>query len=350
MNQKLLSQPLLSWFDKHGRKHLPWQQNPSPYRVWVSEVMLQQTQVATVIPYYQRFMARFPDIESLANAELDNVLSHWSGLGYYARGRNLHAAAKRIQEAHAGLFPHQREAVEALPGIGRSTAAAILSLSTGERHAILDGNVKRVLARYFAIKGWPGKSSVQKKLWQLAEEFTPTKRVAAYNQAIMDLGATCCTRSKPQCTNCPLSSHCIALKEGIIEKLPAPKPRKKRPTRSIQMLMIKNGRGEILLEKRPPTGIWGGLWSLPEAVEDKPVGSWCEEQLGLKVKQLEEWPIRRHTFSHFHLDIRPQLLQLENNLTQVNESDHRIWYKMQKTHGLAAPIARLIEELSRREA
>jgi A/G-specific adenine glycosylase len=349
MSTQQFSQQLLCWFDQHGRKTLPWQQNPTPYRVWVSEVMLQQTQVVTVIPYYQRFMACFPDIKELANAELESVLSHWSGLGYYARGRNLHAAARVIQDQHAGSFPLQREAVEALPGIGRSTAAAILSLSTGERHAILDGNVKRVLARCFAIEGWSGKSCVQKRLWQLAEAHTPTQRVAAYNQAMMDLGATCCTRSKPQCTSCPLSSNCIALKEGIVEKLPTPKPRKKRPIRNIQMLMIKNEQGEILLERRPPTGIWGGLWSLPEAIEDKAADRWCEEQLGLKVELIEEWPIRRHTFSHFHLDIRPQLLQLKSNLTQVNEDSQHVWYKMQQTHGLAAPIARLIEELSRRE-
>ncbi len=350
MNQKLLSQPLLRWFDKHGRKSLPWQQNPTPYRVWVSEVMLQQTQVATVIPYYQRFMTHFPDIESLANAELDSVLSLWSGLGYYARGRNLHAAAKRIQELHGGLFPYQREAVEALPGIGRSTAAAILSLSTGERHAILDGNVKRVLARCFAIEGWPGKSSVQKRLWQLAETFTPTQRVAAYNQAIMDLGATCCTRSRPKCINCPLSNICMALKQALVESLPTAKPSKKRPIRNIQILMIKNGRGEILLEKRPPSGIWGGLWSLPEAMNNERADHWCNEQLGLQVELLEEWPIRRHTFSHFHLDMRPQLLQLKSNPGQINEDDHRIWYKMQQTHGLATPIARLVKELSRRES
>ncbi len=349
MNSKQLSQQLLRWFDQHGRKTLPWQQNPAPYRVWISEVMLQQTQVATVIPYYQRFMASFPDIETLANADLDNVLSHWSGLGYYARGRNLHAAAKIIQHEHTGSFPLQITEVIALPGIGRSTAAAILSLATGERHAILDGNVKRVLARCFAIEGWPGKSHVQKTLWQLAEELTPTNRVAAYNQAIMDLGATCCTRSKPQCTSCPLTTHCMALKQGLVKTLPTAKPRKIIPTRNTQILMIRNREGEILLEKRPPTGIWGGLWSLPEIAQSESADSWCKNRLGLKVELLEEWPIRRHTFSHFHLEIQPQLIQLKNNPTHINEDNRHVWNKMQQTYGLAAPIARLIEELNRRE-
>jgi len=349
MKSKQLSQQLLRWFDQHGRTTLPWQQNPTPYRVWISEVMLQQTQVATVIPYYQRFMASFPNIAALASADLDSVLNHWSGLGYYARGRNLYAAAKIIQHEHAGLFPLHISEVEALPGIGRSTAAAILSLATGERHAILDGNVKRVLTRYFAIEGWPGKSRVQKTLWQLAEEHTPTKRVAAYNQAMMDLGATCCTRSKPQCTSCPFTTNCMALKQGLVKILPTAKPRKKIPIRDTQVLMIRNKAGEVLLEKRPPTGIWGGLWSLPEIAQDESVTHWCKNRLGLSVELLEEWPIRRHTFSHFHLDMQPQLLLLKNNPTQINEDSHHVWYKMQQTHGLAAPIACLIEELNRRE-
>ncbi|MCF6281840.1 MAG: A/G-specific adenine glycosylase [Candidatus Polarisedimenticolaceae bacterium] len=349
MDTKYLSQRLLSWFDQHGRKTLPWQHNPTPYRVWISEVMLQQTQVATVIPYYQRFMARFPDIKTLAEAELDEVLSHWSGLGYYARGRNLHAAAKIIQADHAGTFPYQLSQVVALPGIGRSTAGAILSLSTSARHTILDGNVKRVLARCFVIEGWPGKSSVEKAMWQLAEQLTPNKRVANYNQAIMDLGATCCTRSKPQCDSCPLATCCGALEQGQVETLPTAKPRKKIPVRTTQMLLIRNMQGEVLLEKRPPTGIWGGLWSLPEVAQGEATECWCEENLGLKVASLEEWPLRRHTFSHFHLDITPQLLQLKSNPTQINEAGRHVWYKMQQTHGLAAPVARLIEELSRRE-
>ena len=350
MNQKKFAQQLLSWFGKNGRKSLPWQQNPTPYRVWISEVMLQQTQVATVIPYYQQFMSHFPDVAALADAELDSVLNHWSGLGYYARARNLHAAAKEIQADYGGEFPQNIEQVEALPGIGRSTAGAILSLAAGQRHAILDGNVKRVLARCFAIQGWPGKSAVQKVMWQLAEELTPAKRVAAYNQAMMDLGATCCVRSNPHCGECPLAKYCLALEQGLITQLPTAKPRKKVPVRTTQMLMICNAEGELLLEKRPPVGIWGGLWSLPELAQGASADHWCETELGLNVELSESWSVRRHTFSHFHLDMSPQLLRVKNNPSKIKEESRHVWYKLHQAHGLAAPVVRLIEELIRRES
>lgn len=348
MNPKHFSQQLLSWFDRHGRKDLPWQQNPTPYRVWVSEVMLQQTQVAAVIPYYQRFMADFPDVATLASADLDRVLSHWSGLGYYARARNLHAAARIIQTEYAGEFPQQLSQVEALPGIGRSTAGAILSLAAGQRHAILDGNVKRVLARCFAVEGWAGKHSVQKMLWRLAEELTPTERVADYNQAMMDLGATCCRRSNPQCGDCPHARYCTALDQERVQELPTSKPRKSSVVRAVRMLMICNSQGELLLEKRPPSGIWGGLWSLPELALGDPVAEWCEVELGLQVEVVENWPVRRHTFSHFHLDMTPLLLQVKNGRSKVMEAGRHVWYKPEHTHGVAAPVARLIEALKRR--
>ena len=349
MKHKIFARQLLAWFDQNGRKSLPWQQNPTAYRVWVSEVMLQQTQVATVTPYYLRFMSAFPDIDALAHADLEAVLNHWSGLGYYARARNLHAAANIIQTEYSGQFPQKIAQVEALPGIGRSTAGAILSLSNGQRHAILDGNVKRVLARCFAIKGWPGKSSVQKEMWQLAGQLTPDERVAAYNQAIMDLGATCCLRRNPHCENCPLAQGCLALEQGLIDLLPTVKQRKKVPVRTIQMLMICNAEGELLLEKRPPTGIWGGLWSLPELALEVSADHWCEVELGLNVELQESWSVRRHTFSHFHLDMTPQHLQVTNNPCKIKETGHHVWYKLQQTHGLAAPITRLIKELGRRE-
>ena len=217
---------MIAWFAQHGRKDLPWQQDPTPYRVWVSEIMLQQTQVRTVIPYYQRFMQAFPDLRALAAAPLDQVLHHWSGLGYYARARNLHRAAQRIRDDHAGRFPEDIEVVMRLPGIGRSTAGAVLSLACGQRHAILDGNVKRVLARFHAVEGWPGKTAVLEQLWALAEAATPQRDVAAYNQAMMDLGATLCRRGTPECPSCPLQSDCRACKLGRQSEFPAPRPRR----------------------------------------------------------------------------------------------------------------------------
>ena len=338
-------QSVLKWFDSHGRKGLPWQQQQTPYPIWVSEIMLQQTQVAIVIPYFERFIQRFPDIKSLANATVDEVLHHWSGLGYYARARNLHRAAQLIGDHYAGCFPLVFDQVLALPGIGRSTAGAILSLGAGQRHSILDGNVKRVMARCFAIAGWPGHSAVLKQLWQLAENQTPDQRVADYNQAMMDLGSLVCTRSKPQCPECPLAKMCQAHAQGDEAAYPAPKPRKIAPVRSTCMLMLKNKAGEILLEQRPPSGIWGGLWSLPECPSEDQAEQWCSEHLGLSGQLISSWPVRRHTFSHFHLDITPLEIQVAQR-DAVMEADSRLWYNPAQPDvcGLAAPVARLIEE------
>ena len=294
---------VLAWFDEHGRKHLPWQQNPTPYRVWVSEIMLQQTQVATVIPYYERFMQRFPELPALADADIDTVLSHWAGLGYYARGRNLHKAAMLAMQQHDGALPGTLDELIELPGIGRSTAGAILSLAFDQHAPILDGNVKRVLARHAAVAGWPGKSSVLETLWQLSEERTPGKRTANYNQAMMDLGATICTRSSPQCSACPLQADCAALSQGDVLSYPGKKPKKVLPVRTATLLALMQSNGELLLECRPPSGIWGGLWSLPELPEDTALDTWADQHHVSVSGAPETVMAFRHTFSHYHLDI-----------------------------------------------
>ena len=350
MTTRLFSARLLDWFDRHGRKDLPWQQNPAPYRVWVSEIMLQQTQVATVIPYYNRFIQRFPDIATLAAAAEDQVLHYWSGLGYYARARNLHAAARQIVAQHAGHFPETFESVIQLPGIGRSTAGAILALACGQRHAILDGNVKRVLARYHAIEGWPGTAQVQKTLWTLAERYTPQQRVAAYTQAIMDLGATICTRGQPACASCPVRDGCLANARGAQAGYPAPRPKKELPVRSVTMLLLANEQQQLLLEKRPPSGVWGGLWGLPELAQDTDIRQWCRSELGLEARQILTRPVLRHSFSHFHLDITPVQAEVRVLPSLVMEGVERLWYKPggNDERGLAAPIAKLIQQYGHR--
>jgi A/G-specific adenine glycosylase len=342
---------VLDWCARHGRKDLPWQADPTPYRVWISEIMLQQTQVATVIPYYQRFMARFPDLQSLAGASLDQVLQHWSGLGYYARARNLHEAARAIAGRFRGRFPENLDEVQALPGIGRSTAGAILSLACGQRHPILDGNVKRVLARFHAVDGWPGQASVLNRLWALAENYTPATRVAAYNQAIMDLGATLCTRSRPACGQCPLAADCEARAAGRQRDYPAARPRTALPLRRTRMMLLSNAAGEILLERRPPTGVWGGLWSLPEIAHGRPLDAWCREHMGLGVCDIEEWSCVQHTFSHFHLEITPVLARAEHVADGVREPHNRIWCKPEGrgVWGLAAPVERLLQRYTEQQ-
>lgn len=342
------STAVLDWYDRHGRKDLPWQQDRTPYRVWVSEVMLQQTQVATVMPYFERFMARFPDVISLANADLDEVLHLWSGLGYYARGRNLHKAAGVIRDQHAGRFPRSFAAVQALPGVGRSTAGAILALSYDQRHAILDGNVKRVLARFHAVAGWPGEIRVLEQLWAYAECYTPLVRVADYTQAMMDLGAMLCTRTRPGCGECPLTTDCSAHAAGRERDFPGSKPRRELPVRATHMLLVRNAQGEVLLQQRPPTGIWGGLWSFPEIDSASVAEDWCRRYLGMTVRRLESWPALRHTFSHFHLDITPLLIELGKNRAQsVLEGQTTVWYntRSEDPRGLAAPVKRLLERL-----
>jgi A/G-specific adenine glycosylase len=298
---------LLAWFDRHGRKHLPWQQDPTPYRVWVSEVMLQQTQVATVIPYYERFMRRFPTIDALAAAPLDEVLHLWTGLGYYARARNLQACAQALIARHAGEFPSEVEAVSALPGIGRSTAGAILALARGERHPILDGNVKRVLARVFGIDGDPSSAPVQKTLWAHAEACTPTARIAAYTQGIMDLGATLCTRVRPACTVCPMSDACVAAREGRQAELPGAKARRARPAREAVLLIAETGERDsraVLVERRPMPGLWGGLWSPPQFESESAALDWCRRELG-EFGARETLPPIEHGFTHFDLRLNP---------------------------------------------
>ncbi len=339
------SDNILAWFEVHGRKDLPWQKHPVPYSVWVSEIMLQQTQVKTVIPFYQRFMSRFPDIYRLADAPQDEVLHYWSGLGYYARARNLHKAAQYVRDTYKGVFPEQFEQVEALPGIGRSTAGAILSLACGQRHAILDGNVKRVLARYHAVHGWPGSSAVLRELWSLAEAATPPDNVAAYNQAMMDLGATLCRRGQPDCGNCPLASGCLARQQGIQRELPSPRPRKTLPVRKVHMLLLQDMQQAVWLQQRPPSGIWGGLWSFPEFDGAAAVHSWLDEK-GLP-GEVQEHDIVRHTFSHFHLDITPCHVRLQNPVFSVMDGDGGLWYNTGQPGalGLPAPVQRLLQHL-----
>ena len=344
MTQFIFSDQVLVWFEKHGRHDLPWQQDRTPYRVWLAEIMLQQTQVTTVIPYYQKFLQCFPDLSNLAQASLDDVLTLWAGLGYYSRARNLHKAAVVIQQQHGGCFPDNFDDVLALPGIGRSTAAAILAQSLGQRHAILDGNVKRVLCRYFAIEGWPGKTTVEKQLWCEAEACTPYERLVDYTQAMMDLGATVCKRSSPECSVCPLQPDCKAYATQRVSELPTRKPRKALPVKTTRMLLITDESGAVMLEKRPPTGIWGGLWSLPEAAIDEPVEEVCQQRWGFKVVDNADSDAFRHTFSHYHLDITPSKITVKKSTNCIQDSDHLIWCRSGETQSraLAAPVARII--------
>jgi A/G-specific adenine glycosylase len=340
---------LLAWFEVHGRKDLPWQQQPTAYRVWVSEIMLQQTQVNTVIPYYDRFMRRFPSVEALAAANEDDVLHSWTGLGYYARARNLLKAARRIVTEHGGEFPRAPADLEALPGIGRSTAGAIASLAFGRRAVILDGNVKRVIARHRALAGWPGRSAIAKTLWTVAEQLTPEDRVAEYNQAMMDLGATVCTRRNPRCDLCPVSEDCAARRIGEPHAFPGAKLRRSTPVRAVQVLLVRDSAGSLLLEQRPPTGVWGGLWSLPELDHRQDPLEWCHQTLGARGRVRRHLAVRRHTFSHFHLDITPLEVLLNDHDGRVLEGAGWLWYNLEQPTnvGLAAPVVRLIDEITK---
>lgn len=335
---------LLRWYDRAGRHDLPWQADPSPYRVWVSEIMLQQTQVATVIPYFRRFMARFPDVAALAAAPLDEVLHHWSGLGYYARARNLHEAARVVTARHGGRFPDSLAQVCELPGIGRSTAGAILALAHGQRHAILDGNVKRVFARRHAVPGWPGATAVERRLWALAERHTPAVRVRDYTQAIMDLGATICRRSRPACGDCPVAADCEACRLGRQAEFPAPRPRRPRPLRHARMLLLSDQEGALLLEQRPPQGVWGGLWCLPELGDESPE-EWCLRALGTRIEAAKPFAPIRHGFTHFELEIEAVPAQVAGVSAALMETDRRVWYNARSPLklGLAAVVHRLIE-------
>lgn len=335
---------VLSWFDQHGRHDLPWQNNKTPYRVWVSEIMLQQTQVVTVIPYYERFMASYPTVQDLAAASSDDVLHHWTGLGYYARARNLHKCAQTVVEQYGGEFPQTVEKLEGLSGIGRSTAGAIASISMGKHAAILDGNVKRVLSRFHAIEGWPGNKKVADQMWEIAERYTPAKRTGDYTQAMMDLGATLCTRSKPKCEICPLMPRCEAYEQNQVKAYPHSKPKKEKPIKSVRLLILQH-KQDVLLLQQPSSGIWGGLWIFPQQPVDDVV---LEHPLLIQqdIKQLEHGDVFRHTFSHYHLDIHPVKVQLTTKVEQVAEAP-MLWYNL--THpasvGLAAPVKKLLESL-----
>jgi A/G-specific adenine glycosylase len=340
------SQQLLNWFDQHGRKDLPWQRGITAYRVWVSEIMLQQTQVTTVIPYYQRFMASFPTIETLASAPQDQVLHHWTGLGYYARARNLHKTAQIVVNEFKGTLPDSVEQLETLPGIGRSTAGAVRAIAFQKPATILDGNVKRVLARYHAIDGWPGQKAVSNQLWTVAEQHTPSVRIADYTQAIMDLGATLCTRTRPRCQECPLSNECQAFKTNNPTSYPGKKPHREQPIRKSLFLIIRNPAGEILLEQRPASGLWGGLWVFPQCDKEAEIKDICN-QLNCHVDSWQLLPQKRHTFSHFHLDYRPVLITAKQQ-SYIMDSPSIVWYNPTSPLdvGTAQPVKQLLQQLT----
>ena len=334
---------LLEWFDQHGRQDLPWQHPRTPYRVWVSEIMLQQTRVETVIPYFERFMAAFPDLRTLATAAQDDVLHHWAGLGYYARARNLHRAAQMALAEHGGELPDARAALERLPGIGRSTAAAIIAQAHNRPEAILDGNARRVLARHAGIHGWPGSTTTQRALWQEAEARTPDTRCADYTQAIMDLGALLCTRGTPACDRCPVHANCHARAEGLTDVLPSPRPRRELPTRTRWAALLRSPEG-IALTRRAAQGIWGGLYSLPE--DDTPEGleSWVRARWP-RASATNPDDALRHTFSHYHLDLRIRAFDLPAHACGIMEGDRVIWYNPDTSRpvGIPAPIQRYLQ-------
>ncbi|MER2490647.1 A/G-specific adenine glycosylase [Catenovulum sediminis] len=334
---------VIHWYHQHGRKSLPWQQNKSLYTTWLSEVMLQQTQVTTVIPYFLRFTEKFPTLEDLANAQQDEVLQLWTGLGYYARARNLHKAAQLAVEQY-GEFPQQFEQVLALPGIGRSTAGAILSLTLKQPYAILDGNVKRVLCRYFAIQSWSGEKKTQDQLWQLSEQVSPAEGIEYFNQAMMDLGSGICTRSKPKCESCPLQTNCQAYQLAITDKIPVPRPKKDKPVKTTFMYILQQGN-QVLLAKRPPTGIWGGLYTLPESerlLSDQEI----EQLFSLQIEGQTADNTFRHTFTHFHLDITPVKVAVKSKAAKIAEKDE-VWFTLQAPaeFGMSAPTQKLLKQL-----
>lgn len=338
---------LLQWFDKHGRHDLPWQHPRTPYRVWLSEIMLQQTQVATVIPYFEKFLLRFPDLDSLGNAKLDDVLTLWAGLGYYTRARNLHRTAAICAVLHHGELPATLDELIALPGIGRSTAAAILSQAHDLPFAILDGNVKRTLSRYYGIAGWPGQPEVEKILWQLSEKSLPERRNADYTQAMMDFGATLCTRSKPRCMECPLNESCVAFLENRVSELPQKKPGKKIPTRHTLMVVLLNEQNEVLLSRRPAKGVWSGMWSLPEVMQPEEALALMQQKAGSGTAAIELQEFQ-HTFSHYHLMIKPFLWRELRAKHRIAEDDSSRWHPLSDLNsvGLPAPVKKLLESLN----
>jgi A/G-specific adenine glycosylase len=354
MSEASVAPQLLAWHVAHGRHDLPWQRQRTPYRVWISEVMLQQTQVVTVIQYFQRFVARFPGVTALAAAPSDEVLHLWSGLGYYSRARNLQRAAQVIVAEHGGIFPTQFDAVAALPGIGRSTAGAILALACDQRYPILDGNVRRVLARFFAVEGPTNERAVEQRLWTLAEQCTPIAQVATYTQAIMDLGATLCTRSRPQCDECPLRHDCIAHRTGRERELPSKRKRTGRKAKQVHMLLALQGDGSVLLQRRPERGVWGGLWSLPEFDSVESARLFSATALRDADAELRALPGIEHAFTHFDLSIHPFSVRCAGLDPAVRdapdgalEAAGTLWYNPRSPQrvGLPAPIQTLIENL-----
>lgn len=345
--RKAFAPALLAWHARHGRHDLPWQHNPTPYRVWVSEIMLQQTQVATVVDYFERFMRQFPDLRSLAAAPLDEVLHLWSGLGYYSRARNLHLSAQRVVAEYHGELPADTAMLATLPGIGRSTAAAIRALSAGERAAILDGNVRRVLARVFTIPGVTTQSAVERRLWLLAEECTPERDVAAYTQAIMDLGATVCVRRRPLCPLCPLSPECGARRSGRQHEIPAPRPRSLRRKRAVVMLLAQLRDGSVLLERRAERGVWGGLWCPPQFPSAEAARLYAASRLLDAQVEPQSRTVLRHAFSHFELEISPLLARCAG-WSGVMDGPPMLWYNPASPEhlGLPAPVTALIQSIT----
>ena len=334
-----------AWQAEHGRNDLPWQNTRDAYRIWLSEVMLQQTQVATVIPYFERFVARFPDVGALASAPIDEVLALWAGLGYYRRAHHLHAAAAAVVRDHDGVFPTTAAALEALPGVGRSTAAAIAAFSSGERGAILDGNVKRVFARHAGIDGYAGEPAVAARLWAHAEALLPASGIGRYTQALMDLGATLCTRSRPRCLLCPVMDDCVARIDGRIDALPSPKPRKPLPHRELQLLVVERS-GTILFERRPPSGIWSGLWSLPEFDMGIEAGAALQSRFGATLAHSEALPPIEHGFTHYSLTLHPQRVSVKRWPARP-EAPGYLWLTPADALDVAlpAPIKRLVRTL-----
>jgi len=341
---------LIAWQRRFGRRDLPWQRTRDPYRIWLSEIMLQQTQVATVIPYYERFLAAFPDVASLATAPIDRVLELWSGLGYYRRAHLAHRAARAVVAEHGGRFPRTIAALASLPGVGRSTAAAIAAFSAGERGAILDGNVKRVLARHRGIAGFPGDAKVEQRLWRCAEALLPERGIAVYTQGLMDLGATVCLRARPACERCPVAHDCVARRDGRIGELPAPRPKKPLPHRVVAVLLLER-KGEVLLERRPATGVWAGLWSLPELAADDDVVAHCRSRFQLAVVPRAPLPAVEHGFTHFRLTLQPRHCSLRAATPRIEEPG-LVWLPLSEVSGAAlpAPIKGLLRTISRLSA
>lgn len=336
---------IITWQKQHGRHDLPWQRTHDAYRIWLSEVMLQQTQVATVIPYYERFVERFPDVRALASAPIESVMASWAGLGYYSRARNLHRCAQQVADVYGGEFPREVEHLAQLPGVGRSTAAAIAALAFGERAAILDGNVRRVLARHCGIEGYPGQPKIERQFWQRAESLLPAIEIEAYTQGLMDLGATVCTRSRPNCAACPVNETCVARSAQTIDKLPTPRPVRERPVRAATVVAMQDASGAVLLELRPPSGVWGGLLSLPEfdsEASDDAVVDDVVARYGLRIAITEALGEIRHEFTHYTYLMRPRVARVIGAVGVASSSLRAVSEEALETAPLPAPIRRLL--------